>query len=288
MIAETASAKINLYLHVGPRRQDGLHELASLFVFAEKGDEISVAPAGGLALNIKGPYSAALSDLPPEKNLAWRAAALLKEQCGVMGGAAILLEKNLPIASGIGGGSADAAAALRALIRLWRIDISDEALAKLAFRLGADVPACLSGAPVNVSGAGERIEKAPDLPPLWVCLVNPGVDMPTGAIFRAFDEAHPAPPAPEQVALPARDIDALTVALGNTRNNLEPIARRLAPQIGAVIESIGACPGALMARMSGSGATCFGLFASAEAAAHAESEARRRNWWTLASRLRLR
>lgn len=285
MITEIAPAKINLYLHVGPARADGLHDLASLFVFAGNGDRIFVEDADALSLRIEGPFASALEGLPPQDNLIWRAAQLLRQECGVSKGAAITLEKNLPIASGIGGGSADAAAALRALVKLWDVSISDDALGLLSFHLGADVPACLRRAPVNVAGAGEKLLPGPVLPPLWICLVNPGVDMPTGPVFRAFDAANPSPPAPKTVAPGGVNYDAVKQLMSGTRNDLEPAARALAPEIDAVLDYLNARPGALGARMSGSGATCFALFASSEAARRAQYDAESRGWWALASAL---
>ena len=287
MITETAPAKINLYLHVGPVRDDGLHELASLFVFAEDGDRVTAAPSGDLSLEVTGPFAPALADLPPEDNLVLRAAATLREACGVTSGAALTLEKNLPVAAGIGGGSADAAAALRALVRLWDADIGEDALVRLAFSLGADIPACLAGAPVNVTGAGETMAAGPALPPLWVCLVNPGVETPTGPIFRAFDAAHPAPAAPALAMLtPPSGYDALQAMLTASRNDLQPFAVEGAPAIAEVLEVLEKAPGALIARMSGSGATCFAVFDSETGARRAEDEARGRGWWAMASRLR--
>ena len=290
MIVETAPAKINLYLHVGPVREDGLHDLASLFVFAEDGDRVTAAPSGGFSLEVTGPFALALAGLPPEDNLVLRAARRLREACGVDAGAALTLEKNLPVAAGIGGGSADAAAALRALARLWKADISEDALARLAFALGADIPACLAGAPVNVGGAGEEITPGPVLPPLWICLVNPGVETPTGPVFRAFDEARPAPPRPEFVAFAAPqtlpDYDALQEALAASRNDLQPFAAARAPAIAQALALLEQAPGALIARMSGSGATCFALFASQTATRRAAREAQGRGWWAMASRLR--
>ena len=287
MIVEMASAKINLYLHVGPVRDDGLHELASLFVFAEDGDCISAAPSEDLSLDVTGPFASALADLPQEDNLVLRAAAQLRETYGVTIGAALTLEKNLPVAAGIGGGSADAAAALRALVRLWDVELAEDDLVRLAFSLGADIPACLAGAPVNVTGAGEEMAAGPVLPPLWVCLVNPGVETPTGPIFRAFDAAHPAPAAPGLA--PSRmlsEYDALQAMLTAARNDLQPFAVEGAPVIAEVLEVLEKAPGALVARMSGSGATCFALFDTETKALRAEGEARGRGWWTMASRLR--
>lgn len=288
MIVENAPAKINLYLHVGPLRRDRLHDLASLFVFAQEGDVICAAPAPSLSLAVTGPFAGALADLPPEKNLVFRAAQRLREAAGVNSGAALTLEKNLPIASGVGGGSADAAACLRALVKLWRVDIGDAALSALAFRLGADVPACLARAPVNVSGAGERLAPGPALPPLWTALVNPRVDMPTGPVFRAFDAAHPTPRSPRLARLQGRSYGAVRQLFAATRNDLETVAIARAPVIGDVLSQLERSPGALGARMSGSGATCFALFSSAAAAQRAARAAQARGWWAMASRLHVR
>ena len=288
MIVETAPAKVNLYLHIGPLRRDRLHDIASLFVFAEDGDVIRAKAAPELSLDVAGPYADALKGLAPEKNLVWRAAERLAALAGVKTGAAITLEKNLPIAAGVGGGSADAAAALRALRRLWNADVSDAALSALAFSLGADVPACLARAPVNVSGAGEKLAPGPALPPLWICLVNPRVEMPTGPVFRAFDAGTLQPQQPELVTARIASYDALTAALRAARNDLEPFAVARAPVVKTVIDTLADAPGALIARMSGSGATCFALFASAPAASRAAALARSCGWWALASRLHVR
>jgi 4-diphosphocytidyl-2-C-methyl-D-erythritol kinase len=288
MIRETAPAKLNLYLHVGPLRRDGRHALASFFVFTEDGDAVTVKAAHDISLTISGPAAGALADLPPWDNLVWKAADLLRETCGVTQGAAIRLEKNLPTAAGIGGGSADAAAALRALVKLWNIEITDDALAQLAFRLGADVPACLTGAPALVAGAGEEVSPGPALPPLWACLVNPGVEIPTGPVFQAFDAANPAPAAPTAPALGEASYDALTQMMGATRNDLQPAAIACAPGIVDIIKRLGQYRGALGARMSGSGATCFALFSTAADAERARAESHNEGWWAMASPLILR
>ncbi len=285
MITETAPAKVNLYLHIGAVRPDGLHDLASLFVFTDDGDVVHVEKADRLSLNVTGPFAGALNDSPPQQNLVWKAAALLRNEYAVIGGAAITLEKNLPVAAGIGGGSADAAAALRALIRLWNLDVAEEALARLAFQLGADVPACLSRAPVNVSGAGEILSPGPSLAPLWICLINPGVAMPTGRVFRAFDAANPSPAAPVLATSTGATCEAAVELLRQTRNDLEPVACAIAPEVKAVLAFLVARPGALGARMSGSGATCFALFSSSAGAKRASVSAKARGWWALASRL---
>ncbi len=288
MIAEHAPAKINLYLHIGPLRSDGLHDLASLFVFTETGDVIRAEQAEALSLEVKGPYADALKSAPVEDNLVWRAARLLQELSGAPHGAAITLEKNLPVAAGIGGGSADAAATLRALVKLWKIKLSDSALSKLAFSLGADVPACLARAPVNVSGAGEILSPGPILPPIWCCLVNPRTPMSTGPIFRDFDAANPAPPQPQAIRFARGGYDALAAALAAARNDLEPFASERAPVIAEMLAMLRAAPGALLARMSGSGATCFALFTSAAAASRAAAKANSAGWWAMASALHVR
>lgn len=287
MIVESAPAKINLYLHIGPKRRDGLHDLASLFVFTKDGDVIRAEKNDGITLNVTGPFAGELGGAA-EDNLVWRAAKALQKAAGVKDGAAITLEKNLPVAAGVGGGSADAAATLRALKRLWRIDISDAALERLAFSLGADAPACLACAPVNVTGAGELLEKGPHLPPLWCCLVNPRAPMPTGPIFRAFDAANPAPETPKLMTMKNADYASLKSALVNSRNELEPFACEKAPVIRDVLAELADAPGALIARMSGSGATCFALFSSGAAASRARRKAESKGWWAMASRLHVR
>ncbi|MEL7489742.1 MAG: 4-(cytidine 5'-diphospho)-2-C-methyl-D-erythritol kinase [Pseudomonadota bacterium] len=284
MIQEAAPAKINLYLHVGPVREDGFHELASLFVFAEDGDLVTVAPSDDVTLAITGPFAAALKEFPPEDNLVFKAAALLRAEFGVAAGAAITLDKRLPVAAGIGGGSADAAAALRALVRLWRLEVAEEALLRLAFALGADVPACLTRAPLNVTGAGECLADGPALPPLWICLINPRVAVSTGAIFRAFDAVHTAPHGPALYpSAVIADVSDLEIMASQTRNDLQPFAVDLQPEIADVLQFLAHSPDILMSRMSGSGATCFGLFASIDAAAACAEKGRAKGWWSMAS-----
>lgn len=285
MITEIAPAKINLYLHVGGLRPDRLHDLASLFVFADDGDRIDVEPADDLSLDIKGPFAGPLLGEPTQSNLVMRAARRLRDAAGVRGGARMTLDKRLPIASGLGGGSADAAAALRALIRLWSMTIDERDLRRLAFSLGADVPACLDRRPVEVTGAGEKLSPGPRLPPLWVCLCNPGVAMPTGPVFRAFDARHPCPPPPA-IFRPAQARLALLPAFfAATRNDLEAVAIARRPVIQTVIDRLKGRPGAIAARMSGSGASVFGLFSSAVAAQRAATVMRGEGWWSMSARL---
>jgi len=279
-IVAFAPAKINLYLHIVGKRPDGYHLISSLMVFAGIGDDIAVAPGRELSLTIDGPFAASLA--ADSNNLAMRAAERLAAQLGVAADAAIRLTKRLPVASGIGGGSTDAAATLRALVRLWGKDPGSEALRRIGLALGADVPVCLVGRPSLVSGIGETIEPAPRLPPVWLALVNPGVAVPTREVFAARSGAFSSPlPLLES----PRDAADLAQALALRGNDLAEPAQRLAPVIGEVLAAIQATPGCLLARMSGSGATCFGLFAkqeSAERAARAIAAARP-DWWSVAA-----
>lgn len=285
MITEIAPAKINLYLHVGGMRRDGLHDLASLFVFADGGDVVTAEKSRGLSLEITGPFGGWLSREPVEQNLVMRAARLLRSETGVTEGASLTLDKRLPIASGVGGGSADAAAALRALVRLWRAPIAETKLRRLAFSLGADVPACLDKSPVEVSGAGEILTAGPALPPLWVCLCNPLVPMPTGPVFRAFDTEFPAPPAPVAVKPASVLYAGVKEFFENSRNDLQPIAIRRRPVVQMVLDRLARRPGVIAVRMSGSGATVFGLFTSAQAATRAAASMAGTGWWSMSAQI---
>ncbi len=266
MFSEFAPAKVNLYLHVTGRREDGYHLLDSLAVFPAVGDEIAAASAAGLSLRVAGPFGAALDGEPD--NLMLRAARLLNPD----GGAALVLTKNLPVASGIGGGSADAAAALRVLVKLWGGTVTPE----LALRLGADVPVCLASAPARMGGVGDALAAAPGLPRFGIVLVNPGVPVATAAVFRARRAGFSAP-----ASLPAGWADAAAMArdLAGLRNDLEAPALVLAPAIGDVLAALRALPGVLLARMSGSGATCFALFPEPAAAVAAADALRQPGWW---------
>ena len=279
---EFAPAKINLCLHVTGRRGDGFHELESLTVFADMGDRITAAQADGLELEISGPMGAGLS--AEEDNLVLRAARALSAAAGIRAEARLHLEKHLPIAGGIGGGSADAAAALRALNRLWRLGLAPDELHEIAGGLGADVPACLISRPLIMRGIGERLEKLDGFPGLHLVLVNPHIAAATPQVFRALNwqKQRAAPPLP---ALPAAlTPDKLTLWLRESGNDLERAAMQLAPQIGGVLDALGALPGCRLARMSGSGTTCFGLFTDAAAAdaAAAELAHAKPQWWVRA------
>lgn len=277
--AEDAPAKINLFLHVIGRRPDGYHELDSLAVFAGAADRLTAEPDERLTLALTGPFGHALQ--PDGDNLVLRAARLLAEAASIRTGARLVLEKNLPVASGVGGGSADAAAALRLLARMWNVAPSLD-LAPLAAQLGADVPVCLAGRPARMRGIGERLGLAPALPEAGLVLVNPGVPLPTPAVFRARTGPFSTP-----AALPAYwpDVASMAAALQDCTNDLERAAIALCPDIAAALEALRAAEGCALARMSGSGATCFGLFAAPEAARAAAARLARPGWWSWGGRL---
>lgn len=280
-----APAKINLTLHVGRPGPDGRHPLDSLVAFADVGDvlEVTATDDGAVSLTLDGPFAETLASDPD--NLVLRAARALRAEKNARRGAAIRLVKNLPIASGIGGGSSDAAAALRALNAVWDgPKLTDAALGDIGGALGADVPACIAAQPVRMLGDGRDL--APFVcPPLAAVLVNPGAPAPTGAVYRAFDTLAlgdtfaPSPSGPwANAAAPAADAIA---ALRTARNDLEPAALEVAPAIGDVLAALAADPDIALARLSGSGATCFGLAldtASAMRAADRISAAQKR-WW---------
>jgi 4-diphosphocytidyl-2-C-methyl-D-erythritol kinase len=274
MVTERAYAKVNLTLHVTGQRDDGYHLLDSLVVFAGIYDEICVEPADDLSLEICGPYAAGLA--AEADNLVLRAARLLAPSRG----AAIRLTKNLPVASGIGGGSADAAAALRALARLWGVDLPD--MAKVA-GLGADVPVCLASRAVRMRGIGEDISPLPPLPALEIVLANAGIGVPTPQVFKALTQKT-NPAMPEN--LPAwPDAAAFCDWLAAQRNDLQAPAASIAPEITETLGLLRAS-GCLFAGMSGSGATCFGVCApgQAEQAASAISQ-QRPDWWVASGQL---
>lgn len=269
-----ARAKINLCLHVTGQRGDGYHLLDSLVVFADLGDRISCMSADGLGLTITGPHGTGLS--AGEDNLVLRAANAF----GGTRGAAIVLDKHLPVASGIGGGSADAAATLQALSRLWGCGVPDAAS---ILKLGADVPVCLAGRPCRMQGVGEVLTPLPPLPAAHLVLVNPGVAIPTPAVFQALTRRDNTPLPREIPRL--QGLAELAAFLQMQRNDLEAPALALAPVIGQVKQALGAQAGCYLARMSGSGATCFGLFADplSAAAAAAAIRSAQPDWWVSAA-----
>ena len=262
--AEPAPAKVNLYLHVTGRRADGYHLLDSLVVFGPAADAVTARPAEALTLTVSGPQAAALAT--ESDNLVLRAARALAKAAGISAGATLNLGKRLPVASGIGGGSADAAAALRALDRLWGLGLGEARLAAIGATLGADIPVCVGARPARMSGIGEALSPAPGIPKCGLLLVNPGMALATQAVFRARGGDF-TPPA----MLPAAWPDATSMArdLAALRNDLETPAIALCPPVAMALAALQAVPGCLLARMSGSGATCFGLFADAAAATRA-------------------
>lgn len=270
-LVEAAPAKVNLFLHVIGRRADGYHLLDSLAVFAAAGDMLRAEPADRLSLEVEGPFAASLDG--ESDNLVLRAARALVPAGA---GARLVLTKNLPVASGIGGGSADAAATLRLLCRLWRLAPSAEELAGVAVGLGADVPVCLARHASRMGGIGERLEPAPILPPCGIVLANPGISVPTADVFWA-GRGEWSVPADLPAAWP--DVAAMAADLRSLRNDLEHPALSLQPVIGDVLAAVAGLPGCRLARMSGSGATCFGLFDVPEAAESAADRLRMPGWW---------
>ena len=277
-----AFAKINLCLHAGERRADNYHALASLVTFAESGDELRAEQSASLELSIEGPFAAATPK--GRDNLVLKAANELRAATGAKHGARLALTKNLPVASGLGGGSADAAAALRLLNSLWRTGLDDNALAQLGRSLGADVPACVHSRSALIEGIGEKIAPLA-LPRLALLLVNPGVELSTAAVFAKLDDRRGAelPPLPEFA-----DASTLVTYLRDTGNDLEAPAKSLAPVIAECLSALSREPGCLLARMSGSGATCFGIFEAEEAAAATRQKiaAAHPGWWTESTRTR--
>lgn len=255
-VAIDAPAKINLYLHITGQRGDGFHTLDSLIAFAAPFDRVSAAPASSLSLDVSGPFATVLQNTS-EPNLVETAARKLAALAGIAPNVHITLDKQLPVAAGIGGGSSDAAATLHALVALWGLAPDPAALAALALSLGADVPMCLHGKTCFAGGIGETLEPAPALPDCALLLVNPGVSLATPDVFRARSGEFSQPARFERAARDVQDLAELLAARGN---DLEAPAQALAPVIGETLRALRALPGCRLARMSGSGATCFALF----------------------------
>ena len=320
-----APAKINLCLHVGDKRADGFHELESLVAFGGARDVLRIERADELSLSIEGVFAEGLSN--GEDNLVLKAARLLSARANVNFGAKIVLQKDLPVASGIGGGSADAAAALRGLVRLWDLDPTQSELLSIAAELGSDVPVCLASQSAWIAGRGERVTPITELPVFWLVLVNPGISVSTAEVFRKLGRPSHPPleggsksslsdserrisgrgkslssviyPSPKNSSLRENfstlpqgegrifGLSSLVNFLQSTTNDLEAPARVIAPEIGQVLEEIAREPAVLLSRMSGSGATCFGVFSDdATARAAAESlKSRHADWWAAAAKL---
>lgn len=283
IIEEHAAAKINLTLRVLGRRPDGYHEIESLVVFADYGDRLTLHRGQPSPLHVTGPFAPAIDGPNLIDAAVWQAVKAVPD----LALGAFVLEKNLPVAAGLGGGSADAAAALRAIRRanLGRAEHVD--WHKLATDLGADVPVCLASKPALMGGIGERLQPVADIPRMSMVLANPGLPLATREVFQALR----AEPAPRESAEPSpppafKDGGALCDYLLAHGNDLEPPAIALCPAVARVKDALAAAPGALLARMSGSGPTCFALFArDADAIAAADMIRRAQpDWWVVPTR----
>lgn len=281
MIETIAHAKINLYLHVTGKRADGYHLLDSLFAFTDFGDQLTVSLSNSLSLSISGLYQNELSGYPVTDNLIYRAADLLKTKYHIASGAHIELTKNIPVCAGLGGGSADAAAAFLALNRLWSLDLSLADMAELAIQLGADIPSCLYQTPLLVSGIGEKIEPT-KLPKqqIYILLVNPNQPLSTAVIFEKLGKdlgiCEDSP-----TCLPS-DLTPFLDFIKHRKNDLEPVAIECLPEINSLLTNLARQSGCHLARMSGSGPTCFGLFLSKRDALFAQENIQKlhRNYWS--------
>lgn len=282
VVVELARAKVNLTLEIKGKRPDGYHELESLVLFADFGDIVEYRPGGVFSLSVTGPFAAALQG----DNLLERAARAYAELSGSDPGGAFHLAKHIPVAAGLGGGSADAAATLRILAARGK-PVERRALLAAASRIGADVPCCLSASAAIMTGIGDKLHPLAPLAPIPAVLVNPMMPLPTGDVFSELAAgplaAMPAPPLIPKFA-GAADLAAYAKARGN---DLEAPARRLLPVIGDILAALAAAPGALLPRLSGSGPTCFALFANAADAVAAVDAIRREHpgWWVRAASL---
>ncbi len=282
MIEEKACAKINLDLFVTGKRVDGYHLLDSLVVFSEFGDKISVTSAPELSLDVTGPYAEAV---PTDRsNLVLQAAIALQKALNLSDGAIITLEKNIPAAAGVGGGSTDAAATLRALMVLWGVSMAQKDLMALCLSLGADIPVCMVSESSIMSGVGEGLYPVPNMPHFGILLVNPGVSLSTPVVFKMRDEKFSEKPLRDFLDHPMNQEDFLTYSR-TQQNDLYDAACKIAPIVRDVVGEIGKLEGCLLSRMSGSGATCFGLFKTAQEAEEAEKALKLRDlgWWVKSS-----
>jgi 4-diphosphocytidyl-2-C-methyl-D-erythritol kinase len=289
-----APAKVNLYLHVTGRRSDGYHLLDSLFAFVGIYDDIEISKSDDetLSLDIDGEFAFALESkapppIPQEDNIILKAVKLLAKEIGEKPYVHIKLSKNLPVAAGIGGGSADAAATLKGLLKLWNREdsVSLQKLEEIALKLGADVPPCLYSYPIHVSGVGEIIEKSPPIPPMWFVLVNPRILLPTPKVFKALRRintaAKPNLSSSYPMENPASDVFEFVEKMKKRDNDLFVPAAKEVPEIRDVVDAISNTEGCLLSRMSGSGATCFGLYQSEVTAFKAVKDIATKypKWW---------
>ncbi|MCP4395167.1 MAG: 4-(cytidine 5'-diphospho)-2-C-methyl-D-erythritol kinase [Alphaproteobacteria bacterium] len=299
-----APAKVNLYLHVTGRRSDGYHLLDSLFAFAGVYDDIEISKSDDetLSLEVNGEFADVLakqeekSHLPnveADDNIVLKATKLLASELGENPFVHIKLTKNLPVAAGIGGGSADAAATMKGLLKLWGKEskISNEKLESIALQLGADVPPCLYSSPIHVSGVGEVIEKTPTIPEMWFVLVNPRIALPTPKVFQALRRINnascPNLSSSYPMENPAKDVFEFAEKMKKRDNDLFVPAAKEVPEIRNVIEALSNTHGCLLSRMSGSGATCFGLYQSEVTAFKAAREIQEAmsEWWVASAPL---
>lgn len=283
-LREPAPAKINLLLHIDGRRDDGLHNLESLVVFTAFGDVVHLSPSPTMTLARAGLFAGQLPD-DPQNDLCLRAATQLADVFGIEGGVRISLEKNIPVAAGIGGGSSDAAAVLRGLCRLWNLDRADTRVRQVAEGLGADVPVCLHGGAAFVSGIGDIVTPLARDPGYHLLLVNPNKALSTAAVFGALDGGAGFVNGLAGAVL-SSESGALLQTIISGRNDLSDAARRLCPVIDGVLRSVGQSADCMLARMSGSGATCFGMFPDPESCQRAGAEVSKAHpeWWVCPTR----
>jgi len=271
-----APAKINLFLHITGKREDGYHLLQSLMIFVDVGDELHFSPHDGMFIDVEGPFSTELQD--PHKNLVYKAAQALAEEYKIKPAASIRLKKNLPVASGMGGGSTDAATALIGLVKLWALPEETARLQKIAQKLGADVPACLMRKPVWAEGIGEKMTRLPDMPGMHFVLLNPLTPTPTPDVFRQFRSKF-SPPL--QFTGRRKTMHEWIADLKMYRNDMTDAAMQVSPAIKPALQALADTPNCHFARLSGSGATCFGVYDHREAATAAVNKLRMQfpNWW---------
>ena len=275
-ISVFAPVKINLSLQIIGRRNDGFHLLESLIVFADQGDELSVSTADSLTLKIKGPFAGSLST--DKNNLVIKAATLLADFHEIRPKAHIELNKNIPIASGLGGGSADAAATLHALTKLWRLPISDQDLNKIAEQIGSDVPVCLNQKSAVMEGIGARIRRLGNLPKFGILLVNPNFPVSTQEVFRKYEANFSEPGSLNEI--PKNRI-AYLILLQTLQNDLTQASINTASEIKNILSVLNELNNQLLVRLSGSGGTCFALFENTKNAQEAAEKLNKKfpDWW---------
>lgn len=278
-----APAKVNLSLHVTGRRDDGYHLLDSLVVFTEFGDRLTIARGDDASLSLSGPYASCIHDTPADDNLALRAARAMAQHFHQSGGWRVALEKHIPVGAGLGGGSADAGAVIRTLAAQWHRLVDEAAIQLLALSLGADVPACIHSRSLYMRGIGEQITPAPGLPQLALLLVNHGESLATGQVFAALNGERTSPLPVWQ----GGGFDDFIAYLSHCRNDLQEAAIGLCPTVAHVLACLERLPQCRLARMSGSGATCFGIFETLGQAQQAAQQLAQEKpaWWNIATRV---